>query len=88
MCIYEEAIEKLLINSGVTKQSAYTTGNISKLLSISNSTVIYLCEKWQPKKKEGLECYLVGTHRRIPHHAVIEYLENNLYYNSLGVSNE
>lgn len=88
MCVNEESLEKLLINSGVTKQSAYTTGSVSKLLSVSNNTVIDLCDKWQPEKNQGLECYRVGTHRRIPHHALIEWLENNLYYNSLGIHNQ
>jgi len=85
MCANEESLEKLLINSGVTKQSAYTTGSVSKLLSVSNNTVIDLCDKWRPETAEGLECYRVGTHRRIPHHALVEWLKNNLYYNTLGV---
>lgn len=85
MCVNEEALGKLLINSGVTKQSAYTTGSVGKLLSVSNNTVIDLCDKYRPETGQGLECYLVGTHRRIPHHALVEWLENNLYYNTLGV---
>mgnify|MGYP000299993239 FL=1 len=88
MCRFEETLNKFLQASGVDKMPAYTTSATAKILSISPSMVIYLCDEWQPpdqsKKNRGLECYRAGTHRRIPHHAIIEWLENNFEYNLLG----
>lgn len=83
MCIYSDSLDSLLLNSGVTKKSAYSTGNVSKILSVSLSTVINLCDNWVPDAKacEGLESYRVGAHRRIPHHALIELLTYTSEYN-------
>lgn len=89
MCFYSESLEKMLVTSGVPKKNAYSTGDISQLLSISNSKVIMLCDDWTPPNirrttGNGLECYRVGTHRRIPHHAIVEWLISNSNFNKLG----
>lgn len=84
MCIYEESLIKLLVNSNQQKKSAYPTGNVANILNISVNMVIMLCDEWTPYNHKGLECYRVGTHRRIPHHSLIEWLEYNSHYNSTG----
>jgi len=87
----EDTLDKLMLASGVEKMPAYTTSATAKILSISPSMVIYLCDEWEPPQKnirtKGLECYRAGTHRRIPHHALIEWLENNHNYNILAINN-
>ena len=84
MCIYEESLVKLLVNSNQDKKSAYATGNVASILNISVNMVIMLCDEWTPDNHKGFECYRVGTHRRIPHHSIVEWLEYNSQYNSTG----
>lgn len=84
MCFYSESLEQLLINAGIGKKPTYTTGNISTMLNISRNMVIMLCDQWEPETLQGLESYRVGTHRRIPHHAVVEWLTHNSNYAKLG----
>ena len=90
MCFYEETLDKLLLTAKLAKKTAYTTSNVALVLGVSNSTIINMCEEWEPPEEsnrnvKGIECYRVGTHRRIPHHAIVEWLRINIYYNTLGV---
>lgn len=82
MCFYTDALTKMLATSKINKKTAYTTGDISKILNVSMSTIINLCDIWEPplvstQISKGLESYRVGTHRRIPHHALTEWLKQN-----------
>lgn len=86
MCMYEDSLSKLLTHSSLDKKSAYPTGQVATILNISVNMVLMLCDEWSPDNPKGLECYRVGTHRRIPHHSLVEWLEHNTQYNSLGVS--
>ena len=88
MCAYSDSLEKMISNSIKKQLAAYSTGDVAAILNISVNMVIVLCDEWTPDNKKGLECYRAGTHRRIPHHSIVEWLEYNSQYNSLGENNE
>lgn len=83
---FEETLNKMLAAAGIEPRSAYTTGNVAKVLNVSTNMVIIMCDEWEPRRenKRGLECYRAGTHRRIPHHALVDWLEHNLNYNVIN----
>ena len=82
MC--EKTLNKLLANSRVEKKSAYTTGQVALILNVSVNTVLMMTDGWTETNKRGLECYRAGTHRRIPHHTLIDWLTHNTQTNLEG----
>lgn len=86
MCFYEEALEKMLKAAELSKKPCYTPGEVQLLLHVSPNRLQQLCDAYEPphiqgREVSGIECYRLGTHRRIPHHGLLEWLENNLDYN-------
>ncbi len=76
------SLSKLLINADMEKKSCYRPRDILKLLNISYPMFITMCDLWEPlevknRSNSGLESYRVGTHRRIPHHALVEWIAIN-----------
>lgn len=76
----------LILDAGLPVKSAYTTGECAKILSVSQSTIIMLCDRWHPTiaNVAGLECYRVGTHRRIPYHTLRDWVASNNDFNLQG----
>ena len=72
-----DALEQLIFNSAINKKPAYTTGEAALILSVSKNTIILLCDEWTLTTLSGLESYRVGTHRRIPHHSLAEWVNIN-----------
>ncbi len=83
MCIFKDSLEKLIDESGVKKKTTYSTGEAARILGTSTNTILMLCDNWTPNSKEGLECYRIATHRKIPHHSILEYLKNSNIYKEL-----
>lgn len=86
MCFYEDSLSSMLTTANVRKQSCYTPREVEQVLNISRGKLQELCEKFEPPNiiggyKHGLECYRVGTHRRIPHHGILRWMQASLEYN-------
>ena len=70
-------IEVMLQESGVRKQPSYTTGQTARVLKLAKSTIILYCDRFINKEEGYLEYYLVGKHRKIPHHALKTYIQRH-----------
>ena len=80
-------IDTLLKNANVSRKSCYTPADVCRILNISSSTFGRLCDQWEPPNirggGNGIECYRVGTHRRVPHHALLNFLQRAHNYEAL-----
>jgi hypothetical protein len=80
-------IDELLNSSGIEKKTAYRPFEVCAILSITETTFRRICDRWEPasvhKDSPGLECYRIGKHRRVPHHALVEFLEKQSNYEFL-----
>lgn len=77
MCYSSDLLDKLITVSKVERKSAYTTGEVGKIISVTPRAVVSICDDWMPGIVGGLESYRAGTHRRIPHHALIAWLKTS-----------
>lgn len=85
MSHYEESLKKMLAVANINIKSSYKPGEIQKLLSMSNSTFQVICDEWEPAHiangiTRGLESYRIGNERRVPYHALVEWLGRNSSY--------
>lgn len=79
----ECSLLKMLRQAQMDEQICYRPTDIVRILNISYSTFVTMCNCWEPlevpgRNKMGLENYRVGTHRRVPHHGLIEWLAVNM----------
>lgn len=86
MCFYEEALAKMLKIANLGKKPCYVPKEVQLLLHVSPNRLQQLCDEYEPpnvqgRNTSGIESYRLGTHRRIPYHGLLEWLENNLDYN-------
>lgn len=75
-------VDKLLTVAQLPKKPCYRPQDIQTLLNISYTMFVTMCDNWEPSEvrnrdPRGLESYRVGTHRRIPHHALVEWIAIN-----------
>jgi len=78
--VSEETVAKLLKQAKINECVSYRPSQIMTLLNISQGTFRGLCNTYEPNTRHGIESYLIGTHRRVPHHALVEYLSRNNSY--------
>lgn len=86
MCFYEDTLVKMLKVAQLDRKPCYVPKEVQLLLNVSPNKLQQLCDDFEPpyvrgRKTSGLESYRLGTHRRIPYHGLLEWLENNLDYN-------
>lgn len=77
---WESSLRSMLTIVSIEVKSAYTTSEAATILSVSPATIRVMCEQWEPGQhcQHALECYRVGKgDRRIPFHALVEYLSAN-----------
>lgn len=71
----------MLEAAGIPLQPAYKPREVQVILNMDDRTFRMLCDIWEPNRKtRGIESYYVSTHRRVPHHALVEYLAFNNNY--------
>jgi len=63
----------------------YSTGQAARILGFSRETVRQMIIRWEPlttpgRHPAGLFAYRMGTHRQVPHQALLEWLANNTNY--------
>jgi hypothetical protein len=76
------AADELLKVANLPKMPCYRPKDIQYILNISYPMFITMCDCWEPlevrnRSKKGLESYRIGAHRRIPHHALVEWIAVN-----------
>ncbi len=86
---YEVLLEQMLKSTGVAPAPVYRPSQVQKLLNVSEHTFRAYCDAWEPpqvpgRDPRGLECYFVGAHRRIPHHALVDWLSRNSGYEKIN----
>lgn len=74
---YEKQLKEMLSIAELPISPCYKTDQVAKLLAVSNRTIRTLCLQWTPKERIGIESYLINTHRRIPFHGLVNWLETN-----------
>jgi hypothetical protein len=67
------------------KKPDYSTGEASRILGFSRETVRQMIIRWEPmdtpgRHPAGLFAYRIGTHRRVPHQALLDWFANNTNY--------
>ena len=78
---YEAQLVQMLETAKVPRKTSYRSKEVCALLGISDTTFRRMCDDWSPQNPEdGIECYLVGLQRRVPHHALVEWLHRNNHY--------
>lgn len=75
-------LKKLLLDSSIPDKGSYRPEEIKVILGISHQTLYNYCNLWEPyevkaRSTRGLESYKIGGSRRIPKHALIEWLAIN-----------
>lgn len=70
----ELALSKMLAKASIDEKPAYRTREVIAIFDISEYTLKSLCDAYVPNTKHGIESYTFGRRRRIPHHAMVEYL--------------
>jgi hypothetical protein len=71
--------------AGLAPQSDYTTGEAARILGASRETVRQMILRWEPpdvpgRHPAGLFARRLGSHRRIPHQALADWLARNTAY--------
>lgn len=72
--------------AGIEVKPCYTPQEVQLLLGVSPNKLQQLCDEYEPpcvqgRKTTGIESYRLGTHRRVPYHGLVEWMELNLDYN-------
>lgn len=80
--IGKEIFSKLLSNSIMSDKGSYRPEEVKAILGVSSQTLHTYCNLWEPYEVtgrcvKGLESYKIGGARRIPKHALIEWLAIN-----------
>ncbi len=84
----EEAEQEMITRvrqAKLSPQIDYTTGEVGLILSVSRETVRQMVLRWEPanvpgRHPSGLFAMRLGSHRRIPHRALVEWIRNNTAY--------
>ena len=77
---YEAKLAQMLMIARITISACYRPEQVIKLLNVSPAKLRVMCDAWQPDNDgdiDGLESYVLGTQRRIPHHGLVEWLVRN-----------
>jgi hypothetical protein len=80
---WDDKVRAMLAIAHLEAKPAYTTTEAAVILAVSPTTIRTMCEQWEPAhcKRDALECYRIGKgDRRIPFHALAEYLAVNNEY--------
>lgn len=79
---YESRLRDMLKIAGLPVLPAYVPGDVRALLNITELAFRRMCINWEPpdtpnRYEGGLESYVLGTHRRVPFHALVNWLAEN-----------
>ena len=80
--VAEIQLSELLEIEGIEHHAVYRPGEFCRLLRISHTTLRQLCDLAEPISKtkpnpRALESFLAGSHHRIRHTALVEWLARN-----------
>jgi hypothetical protein len=74
-------LHALLLAEGITPRAVYRPGEVCKLLRISKTTLMNLCDLSEhptvQQKPRALDSFLIGCHHRISHAALVDWLDRN-----------
>ena len=78
----EAHLQDLLRIEGIAYRAVYKPGEVCRLLRISPTTLRQFCERAEPSGSDhhdprALESFLVGSHHRIRHRALVDWLTRN-----------
>lgn len=78
----ERQLAAMLHAEGITPRAVYRPGEVCRLLRISRTTLLALCQLAEhPASRHAdpraLESFLVGCHHRIAHVTLVEWLMRN-----------
>lgn len=78
----ERQLADLLHAEGIPPRAVYRPGEVCRLLRISRSTLVNLCQLAEhPAARQvsprALDSFLVGSHHRIAHAALVDWLARN-----------
>jgi len=83
----EGQLHTAIRHAALKPAAAYTTGQVARILGVSSETVRRLVDAYEPPAARvgaggtpGLRAIRITTHRRIPHEALAEWLEDNAVY--------
>lgn len=85
---YESKLIAMLNCANIRLASFYTVVQVQRLLGVSKPTVRAMCDLWEPYSVAGrridtIESYTFAGGRRIPHHALIEFLAATSTYGAI-----
>jgi hypothetical protein len=88
--MHEEQLSRMLAAAGVQKSGVYRPGEVCRVLRITRPTVLALCALAEHPAvgrvdPRALESFLVGTHHRIPHTALVDWLARNQTYQRTAI---
>jgi len=83
-----QQLDALLAIKRIPRKPSYTTGEVSRILGISSTTVWRKINKFdldlktrRPKYPDALDSFMLGTNCRIPYPELASYLVRNRTYN-------
>ncbi len=84
---YEIRLLAMLNAANIRLSTFYTPAEARKLLRVSNPYLRIMCENWEPlnvrgRRPDTIESYTFGGGRRIPHHALVEFLASTSTYDT------
>ena len=86
----ERQLADMLHAEGIPPRAVYRPGEVCRLLRISRSTLLALCQLAEhPEVRNtdprALASFLIGSHHRVSHVALVEWLERNQKFQREGV---
>jgi hypothetical protein len=88
----EGLVARGLREAQIPPAASYSTGEVARIIGVSPETVRRLVDAYEPpdtaardgpvprRGPSGLRALRIVTHRRIPHDALVEWLEENAAY--------
>jgi hypothetical protein len=82
---FEGRLVSLLNTAEIRIAPFYSLSEVQRLLKVSATTLRTMCDAWEPstvvgRRRDSIESYLFAGGRRIPHHALIEFLAETSNY--------
>ena len=86
---YEQRLVALLNVANIRIAPFYTLSQVQKVLKISTPTLRAMCDCWEPqhivgRRPDTIESYTFAGGRRIPHHALVEFLVATSAYRTVA----
>ncbi len=81
----QRTLSRRLRAAGLSPAQEYTTGDVARIIGTSRETVRQMILRWEPpntpgRHPSGLFAFRLGSHRRVPHEDLVDWLCRNTAY--------